>query len=74
MLLRSLIPFLLILSPTSSKIVNRTLDTLESFVYIDRFVFYPTPPSESPQSPSSSQNDMDLYDYGLIRFDIEYVV
>ena len=67
----SLIVIFLLLPAVSSKITNKTLDTLESFAFIDRFVFYPTP--QNVEKPTGSdKNNMELYNYGLIEFNIEY--
>ena len=57
--------------PTTSKVSKHTIDTLESFVFLDRFVFFPTPPSEKPSKNNDSQS-LEFFEYGLIKFEIDY--
>jgi len=60
--------FLFLLLPLASpKVTNATFDTLSSFEFVDRFVFYPTPESEKPPD-YNSEKSMELYDVSVGKF------
>ena len=59
-------------SRTTSKVGDLRLDTLDSWVFLDRFVFLPTPDGEF-DSGASSQDTLKTIKkkYGVVEFEVE---
>ena len=57
---------------TFSKVADLRLDTLDSWVFIDRFVFLPTPDGSGLDSSDAAQLASIKKDYGVVEFEVEY--